>query len=80
MTNEEKEEMKALIARDKHYVKQLTAWRNKLVQVENDNEEHTLDQFKAFKEKVYCDNMIASINAQLGAYVNIVANIEKAQK
>ena len=65
MTNKEADQIKQLIARDKHEVKQLNAWRNKLLLIEQDDNEHTLDQFKAYKERTYCDKMIASIEAQL---------------
>lgn len=80
MTKKEADEIQQLIARDKHEVKQLNAWRNKLNQVEADDSEHILDRFKAWKEKTYCDKMIASIENQLAAYANIVTNIQKAAK
>ena len=80
MTKKEADEIQQLIARDKHEVKQLNAWRNKLALVEQDDDEHTLDRFKAWKEKTYCDKMIASIENQLKAYANIVANMKKAMK
>lgn len=80
MTNKELDEIQQLIARDKHEVKQMNAWRNKLSQVEHDNEEHILDRFKAWKEKTHCEKMIASIENQLAAYANIVANMKKAAK
>jgi hypothetical protein len=80
MTNKELDEIKQLIARDKHEVKQLNAWRNKLLIVENDESEHMLDRFKAWKERTYCDKMAASIDAQLLAYANIVNNMKKSMK
>jgi len=80
MTNEEATQMQELINRDKNLVKQLTNWRNSLNQVLIDDKEHILDQFKAFKEITWCDNMIASINAQLGAYANILNNMKKSIK
>jgi len=80
MTNKEADEIKQLIARDKFEVKQLNAWKNRLVVVENDDTEHVLDRYKAWKEKTYCDKMIASIENQLIAYANIVNNIKNAAK
>lgn len=80
MTKEESDQIQQLIASDKHEVKQLNAWKNKLLQVEINEEEHLLDRFKAWKERNHCDKMIVSIENQLVAYANIVNNIKKAAK
>ena len=80
MNKQEADQIQQLIARDKHEVKQLNAWKGKLSRVEADETEHDLDRFKAYKEKTYCEKMIASIENQLIAYANIVNNIKKAAK
>lgn len=80
MNKQELDEIQQLIARDKHEVKQYNAWRNVLARVEADKAEHDLDRFKAWKEKMHCDKMIASIENQLAAYANIVSNMKKAVK
>jgi len=80
MNKQEADQIQQLIARDKHEVKQLNAWKSKLARVESNEEEHDLDRFKAYKEKTYCEKMIASIENQLIAYANIVSNIKKAAK
>jgi len=58
MNKQEADQIQQLIARDKHEVKQLNAWKGKLSRVEADETEHDLDRFKAYKEKTYCEKMI----------------------
>lgn len=80
MTKEEATQMQELIKRDKQEVKDLKEWSVILKRVETDEEEHLLDRFKAYKERVYCDNMITAKEAQLFAYANILKNMQNALK
>lgn len=78
MTKEEKDVVLSLIEQSKQEVKEYKNWLSILEKAEKDKEAHDLDRFEAFKNKVYCRNMIVAIENQLKQYANIVSNMSKA--